>query len=239
MAFSLSSLDGEDAPSSTGSFDMPAQHDLPASMGPPPDAAPAIARAPAKLKIQTAPLDLFAPPGGEEAEAAVELASDEVDDRARQRASAPPEAERPAVVRPATAPSSPQLTRKTPVSMPVASSPVTSLAARPELPRGHVIAGMVVSVLLAFVPVHFIAAMQERSAFAEIDRSVDRRQADADTLEDYAALDSFRDQQLDAKRSKRQMIALTSMLLWAVLAAGIAFAWFRKVPWDRLLARAS
>nr|MBA3822190.1 hypothetical protein [Deltaproteobacteria bacterium] len=225
-AFSLSSLDGEEAPSSGGSFDMPAQEPMPASIGP---AVPPGPAAEVKVRTTSAPLDLFAPPDAEEAAANVELHTDEVDERAKLRASASAESMRAA----AAPPMSPQLTRRTPVMMEAVTEPGAAATAG-SLTRRHFAAGVFLSVLLAFVPVHIIAGMRESAASAEIDRTVQAAYAQAHSPERYEALDQVRAQQLEAKRDRHWMIGMTSMLLWAVLAAGVAYVWFRKIPWDRV-----
>jgi len=46
------------------------------------------------------------------------------------------------------------------------------------------------------------------------------------------ALDGAREKLLEEKESKRMMIGLTSVLIWAVVAAGVAFA-FSRVPTER------
>jgi hypothetical protein len=85
------------------------------------------------------------------------------------------------------------------------------------------------------VPAHFIASMREKSAYAEIDRKVDTAQREADTAQTYAALDQRRADFLDQKYSDRRSIAIMAMLIWAAAGAGIAFVWFRKIPWDRVV----
>jgi hypothetical protein len=77
------------------------------------------------------------------------------------------------------------------------------------------------------VPAHLVANMREKSAFAQIDNQVAAAHASADSQELYAALDGAREKLLDDKQSARTMIALTSMLIWAVISAGVAFAFFR------------
>ncbi|MBA3394738.1 MAG: hypothetical protein H0T89_18975 [Deltaproteobacteria bacterium] len=228
IGMSLASLDGEDSPSSSGQFDQPADEageQLPASIGPAPSRTltpPPKSRVPA-----SEPLDMFAPPDADEAAQLMDLHTDEVDDQARRRQSAPQVDPIPPT------PASQQL-RRTPTSMAAEPGPVLSME-RADLPRPHVIAGAVLSVLVAFVPVHFVAGMRERSAFERIDREIMTTQAQADTLETHAALDGYRARQLENKEDARQSIALTSMLLWAVLAAGLAYLWFRRVPWNRFL----
>lgn len=229
IGMSLASLDGEDSPSSSGQFDQPADEpgeQLPASIGPAASRAPT---PPPKSRVPASePLDMFAPPDADEAAQLMDLHTDEVDDQARRRQSAPQVAPIPPT------PTSSQQLRRTPTAM--AAEPEPRLAMeRADLPRPHVIAGAVLSVLVAFVPVHYVAGMRERSAFERIDREVMATQAQADTLETHAALDGYRARQLENKESARQTIALTSMLLWAVLAAGLAYLWFRRVPWNRFL----
>nr|MDQ3370449.1 hypothetical protein [Myxococcota bacterium] len=133
----------------------------------------------------------------------------------------------------AATPTSPQLTRRTPVMMSAVAEPGAPATAG-SLNRGHFAAGVFLSVLLAFVPVHIIAGMREDAASAEIDGAVRAAHAQADSPERYEVLDQVRAQQLEAKRDKHRTIGITSMLLWAVLAAGIAYVWFRKIPWDRV-----
>jgi hypothetical protein len=97
--------------------------------------------------------------------------------------------------------------------------------------------GVLLAILLGFIPAHLVAAVRERSAFAAIDRKVSAAQAEADTPDGYAALDQLRADQLDAKRSAQRSIALVSLLIWAIAGGGLAYVWFRRVPWDRLASR--
>ena len=95
-------------------------------------------------------------------------------------------------------------------------------------------AGVVIALLLGFVPAHVVARVREDSAFGAIDRDVRARGANAASLDDYAALDRYRSRALERKYDERQNIAIVSMLIWAAAAAGIAYVWFRRVPWERL-----
>lgn len=222
-ALSLSALDGQDDERPAATF-APPSPGLPASIGPPP---PKAAEAP---KPTVEPLDLFAPPDAEDAEQAVELATDELEHRARKM-SVPPVSTptTPGQGVPTSQPLTP--TRRHQLSTPI---PVKGGVSAPETPRARILAGVVLSILLGFIPAHLIAESRERSAFAAIDAQVVAVQEAADTPEEHEALDAYRTTQIARKQSERRSIALTSMLIWAVVGAGLAYAWFRRVPWDRL-----
>jgi hypothetical protein len=87
-------------------------------------------------------------------------------------------------------------------------------------------AGVIVAVLLGFVPATIAASIREHSAYHAIDEQYLK---EAETSQD-AELEA---KYLDKKRSERRGIALTSMLIWALASGGIAYVWFRRVPWQR------
>ncbi|MBA3454773.1 MAG: hypothetical protein H0T42_16925 [Deltaproteobacteria bacterium] len=220
--WSLSSLDGNDAVGMEGSFDM-ASPAMPASIGPAPEdeSAPAVTFAtPKPAAPKDVPLDLFAPPDAAEAEQVVNL----VEEAPAPRQTPMPSTQTP----PHGVQASPALTRRTPVSQAV----VTGVSV-PDMPRSRIVAGVVLAILLGFIPAHLIAATRESSAFKEIDARIVAAQNAADTPELYETLDSFRAAQLDNKESKRRSLALQSLLIWGVVAAGLGYVWFRKIPWDR------
>lgn len=111
--------------------------------------------------------------------------------------------------------------------------PTTLLGAVREAPRGRLVMGVVLAIVVGFVPVHLIARSREVAAFATVDRGVEARQAAVDSPEAYAALDGFRGAQLEKKLDAKRSIAITSLLLWALIAAGLGYVWFRRVPWER------
>jgi hypothetical protein len=225
-ALSLASLDGEEAPAASNQFDAP-----PADLPPEPkavitiNAKPKTAKADGARATPAKAMDLFAPPDAGDQDLAVDLATEEVDERAKKKATAPPAS--------AAASSSSSLPsmRRTPQAMASVDAPVygTTMPNR-EVSRGQFLAGVVLALVIGFVPAHFVANMREKSAFAAIDQRVTEIYAAADSYETYAALDGARAKLLDEKQSKRTMIALTSMLLWAVVSAGVAFAFFRFAP---------
>ena len=94
------------------------------------------------------------------------------------------------------------------------------------------VAGVLLALVLGFLPAHFIAWMREQSAYEEIDRKVIRAQQAADTPESYALLDKVRADQLARKEAEQRNAAIIAIVIWGAVASGIAFAWFRKIPWD-------
>lgn len=101
-------------------------------------------------------------------------------------------------------------------------------------PRARVVAGVVLAILLGFVPAHIVASLREDEAYRPIDVRVIAAQAAVDSQASYDALEPFRADQLDAKRNARNTIALTAMLIWFGMGGTIAYLWFRRVPWARL-----
>ena len=100
--------------------------------------------------------------------------------------------------------------------------------------RNRLVIGVLVAIVLGFIPAHFVAAVREKSAFAEIDARVVTNMRAATTDAELGALDGYREAELANKRSSRRNIALVSMLLWAVVGAGAGYVWFRRLPWDRV-----
>jgi hypothetical protein len=221
--FSLSSVDGRDEPVATAAASAFAPPSLRAPAAPAKPAAPAAAARPASTQPATASAptsrveiepqtggspDLFAPPGSDEL--AVELASDE-------------------------APAPPKRPSLPPAAMPEPPPVVAPRAGRHPLAdeRVRYVAGIVVAILLGFVPAHVVSGIRERSVYAAIDRELVAAQQLADTPDAYAKLDAVRAQHLDKKRDERRSIAIVAFLIWGVCGGAVAYAWFRKLPWDR------
>lgn len=220
----LASLDGADAtPATPGSFADPG---LSASIGPP---VPEVVAAIKPVRAQTSPpIDLFAPPDAQAANASVELAADEIEHRERRRSSTP------IPVMSSSPPSTPVLKPRA-SSVASASQPAMTAVAirRAEAPRWRFAAGVVIAIVLGFVPAHLVADMREKAVYAEIDRTVVAKQAQATTSDAYAALDAFRAEQADRKRSARTQIALIAFAIWAAAGAAVAYVWFARIPWHR------
>lgn len=199
---------------------------LPASIGP-----TAIKPALPKVdKPKDVPMDLFAPPESQGDEFKVELAAEEVAHRERKRTpAAVPIVVPPSPSSPVLRPKGPQAERSAGVRMPSMSD---------EAPRGRFAAGVIVAVVLGFIPATLVQSCREEAAFDKIDTHVAavQQQASTDSAAPipFAKLDEFRDEQIAKKKSERRNIAIVSMLIWALGGAGIGYVWFRRVPWDKL-----
>ncbi len=233
-SFGMMSLEGDDEPRSASDGDMFAPMGEPSPTVARPttgveSAAKSVKpanRAPAKAE----PLDLFAPPeAAEDAAFKVEIAADDVADRVRKLNTPPAGVP---VAAPLPVAVTPQLKNKLPT--PAAGAPITVAREAQETPRWRFAAGVVLSILLGFLPAHLIASARERSAFHRIDAQVVATQDQAATAEMYATLDDFRDAQRAIKQSEKRNIALLSMLIWGITGGGLAYVWFRRVPWDRI-----
>lgn len=225
-SISLASLDGSD-PVGEEAFAAPV--DLSPTIepaAPPPSGGK-------KAKPKDVPVDLFAPPeAAEDAAFQVELAADEIEHRAK-KLSTPP-AGVPVQAPPTASGSTPQLSaRKKPITSP-SGVPVTVAPDAQEAPRWRFAAGVMLAIILGFLPAHLIASMREKSAFTKIDQEVIAQQNAADSAELYEALDGFRTAKQSQKQSEKRSIAMLSMLIWGVTAGGLAYVWFRRVPWDKL-----
>ena len=233
--FTLSSVDGKDdtgaAPSAVH-FAPPASA-MPASIGPAatkPAAKPVVAAATPSAGGQLdEPLDMFAPPDAEDDNFAVHLAPDEVERAAKKRVSIPPET---VSAEPAPRASRPSL-QPNRSSRPSLQPPLT-LSSGPAAtglkdPKVRLLVGVLVSIVIGFIPAHFVASMREKSAFASVDASVAEVQKQVVTPEDYAALDPMRARQLERKHDDRRNIAMIALLIWAAGGVGVAFVFFKKI----------
>lgn len=221
-SFSLGSVGGVDdhpepAPAPAPAFSPPQEMELPK-----PSAASRVSR--------TA-MDAFAPPDAEDDDQRVELAADEIERQQRKRVSTPPASV------PVVAPPTPQLQRKvSSTSMPPLNQPVTALPSRGRLgplsdPNIRFAAGIVVAILLAFIPAHLIASSRERDAFQKIDGKYLTDTANASTPDQWASYDA---PAMADKKDAQKSIATTSFAIWMLLAAGLGYVWFKRVPWDKL-----
>jgi hypothetical protein len=100
-------------------------------------------------------------------------------------------------------------------------------------PRGRFAAGALLAIVLGFIPADIVASLRERSALRAIDARVAEVQAAVDSQDSYDALDAFRADQIAAKRSKRRMIGLSSMLIWGAASGALGYVWFRRIRWER------
>jgi hypothetical protein len=105
-------------------------------------------------------------------------------------------------------------------------------AAAPASPRVRFAAGLALAIVLGYVPADLVAAWRERVEFGAIDEKVAAAQSVADAPDSYAALDAFRAEQLDAKRSARRAIAVIAFAVWAAAGGALVYGWSR-LPWQR------
>jgi hypothetical protein len=226
-SLSLAPLDGSD-PVSDDAFAPPV--DLSPTVDKPSAKPPA---GKAKAKANNDPVDLFAPPeAAEDAAFKVELATDEVEHRAKKMSTPP--AGVPVPIGPSPSTATPQLGPMKKRVTPAVGAPITVAPDAQEAPRWRFAAGVVLAIILGFIPAHLIASAREKSAFARIDREVMEQQEAADSPDLYEALDAFRSAKQAQKQGEKRSIAMLSMLIWGVTGAGLAYVWFRRVPWDKL-----
>jgi hypothetical protein len=229
MSFSLASVDGaDDQPAPSAAAFAPPEAAMSASIGPPPEKP----KAAKPEKPKDVPLDLFAPPDAQGDELKVDIALDEKPKR--QSAPAIPVPAEPASRRPEPSLQTPNRA-PSPVALAAAVEPKRGGKLGPlGDPRARFAVGVLLAVLIGFVPAHLVAATRERSAFEDVDGKVIAAQQLADTPEAYATLDRMRADQLRRKESEKRNAAIIAFAIWALVGGGIAFAWFKKIPWDRL-----
>ncbi len=221
----LGALEREDVTFSLASVDGATPDDSAIEKSPEPMFAPPPGKdAPAKdkkAKPKDEPVDMFAPPDAESADLKVDLAEEDKQFE-RKRVSTP------AMAAPVVRASQPAI----PVQAPVTS--VQSKLGPLADERVRMIAGALLAVLLGFLPAHLYARSREKSAYAEIDQKLQSIQIAADTPDAYATLDATRASFLERKRDERRNIAVIALAIWALVGGGIAYGWFRRVPWDDL-----
>lgn len=215
-SLSLASVDGSDTGKAVSE----------AAFAPPPaeaPAKPAASEKPAKPakppKPKDEPVDLFMPPDAEDAKVDVSLADDEIERNAKKRASTPP----PVAAEPKR--------RSQPSIQAVTLAPERSHPLADE--RVRLVAGVVLAILIGFVPAHFVASMRESSAYSEVDANLVTTQKQVTTQAEYDHLDEVRADALDRKKSDRRSIAIMALAIWAVVGGAVAYGFFRKIDWDR------
>jgi len=113
----------------------------------------------------------------------------------------------------------------------------TSLAPGKGHPLGdervRFIAGVVLAILIGFVPAHFVASMRERSAFDGVDETVKTAQANVSSMDEYNKLDQLREDALTRKKDSRRSIAVMAFVIWAAVGGAAAYGWFKRIDWER------
>jgi hypothetical protein len=225
--FSLASVDGGDSDDSMIEKSPEPAFGVPASIGP----AVEKAAEPKKQKPKDVPVDMFAPPDAESADLKVDIAADE-QEFTRKKAATPPAG---APVVPARAATEPAQKHSEKRSEPKIEGTVRASKLGPLADeRVRLVAGVVLAILIGFLPAHFIAKSREASAYKEIDAQLVSLQSQADTPEAYATLDHTRATFLDRKKDERRNIAMLALVIWGLVGAGVAYGWFRRIPWDEV-----
>jgi hypothetical protein len=93
--------------------------------------------------------------------------------------------------------------------------------------------GVLLALLLGFVPAHIYAVASEGSEYSALRKQVRDAYADARTTEDWQGLDQVRAGTLEVMASRRLHIAINASLVWAGVGALLAWVWFRKLPWPQ------
>ncbi|MBV8761964.1 MAG: hypothetical protein JO257_32015 [Deltaproteobacteria bacterium] len=224
----LGALEREDATFSLGSVDGTDAEEAAIEKSPEPMFAPPPAKDAGgptkKAKPKDEPVDMFAPPDAESDNFKVDLAEEDKKFD-RKRTTTPPAA---APVVPPTRASQPNIAAQAPVTS--VKSKLGPLADE----KVRMIAGALLAVLLGFLPAHLYASSREKAAYAEIDQKLQSIQIAADSPEAYSALDKTRSDFLERKRDERRNIAVIALVIWALVGGGLAYGWFRRVPWDDL-----
>lgn len=190
--------------------------------------------------------DRFAPPPSDVADDALLVLEDDPIVEARRRAAAPPP--EPAAAPPAEpvaaleAAAAIEPAAEEAAPGPSVAQRASSLldAARASLAgrgRAHFLSGVLVAVLLGFPVAHLVASVQEASAYSQVRSDLRKAYAEATDPETYAGLSEIRAGARDLMDARQHRIAVTGALVWLAVAAAVAYAWFRLVPWQRLASR--
>lgn len=99
--------------------------------------------------------------------------------------------------------------------------------------RTRLLVGVLLAIVVGFIPATILSSVRERPAFAKIKADLLETYASATTPAQSEGLDEVRDASLDLMSSRRFNIAVTSCLLWAIVGAGFAYFWFRRFDWRR------
>jgi hypothetical protein len=203
---------------------------LPASFGPP--------------ALPPSQHQMFAPPPEE---AAVELAIDIDEDRARRKTPvSSPTVPPPAPPPKATLPPPPKLQDTSyagsgsdlAAAVPGGRSSSSGIVDRAKQwladDRKRFATGIGLVIALGFIPAHVVASIREDAAFSAIDARLVERQASVQSIEQWEQLDKLRTSMLDRKHGERRDIALTAIAIWAAVAGGLGYLWFRRIDWDRV-----
>ena len=106
-----------------------------------------------------------------------------------------------------------------------------------ESVRARFAAGVAVAFLIGLIPAQVYAGWRSASAFDEIRDDLEAEYARADTPETWATLETAREDALALVATRQQRVAVGALMVWLVVAAGVAFVWFRLIDWERAVPR--
>jgi hypothetical protein len=106
-------------------------------------------------------------------------------------------------------------------------------------PRARLVAGVLVALLVGFLPAHVVSAVREGSAYAPIRAELRVHYAAITDPVQHAAATEVRAAKLDLMRSRQSSIAITGFAIWVLCGVGVGWLWFRRIDWARYAAPAS
>lgn len=106
-----------------------------------------------------------------------------------------------------------------------------------ESSRARFAAGVAVAFLIGLVPAQVFAMWRNGTAYDEIESDLEAEYARADTPDTWATLESARDDAHAQVAARQQRVAVSSCLVWLLVAGGVGFVWFRLIDWDRAVPR--
>lgn len=122
------------------------------------------------------------------------------------------------------------------VSVPDENALVRAKRALATKPRVRLLAGVMLAIVLGFIPATLFATWREGSVYADSRKEIHNMYADvlkSHSADEWRGLDERVKGVREGMSSSRQTMAITSMLIWGAAGGGLAFLWFRKLPWDR------
>lgn len=104
-------------------------------------------------------------------------------------------------------------------------------------PRLRLAAGVAAAFLLGLVPAQIFAAVRAAGAYDDLRRDLQAEYERAESQEDWSALEGARQDALALAATRQQRIAVSSCLVWILVAGAVAFAWFRLIDWEGFVPR--
>ncbi|MBT8495519.1 MAG: hypothetical protein KJO07_20895 [Deltaproteobacteria bacterium] len=100
--------------------------------------------------------------------------------------------------------------------------------------RKRLALGVLLVTLVGIVPMHLYATMSENDYYSKMRKDLAETQALVQDVEEWNNLEPLRKEVAERMDKKRVNIAITSGLIWLIVAGGLGFLYFRKLPWADL-----